>query len=225
MSDGGELRLVLLGPPGAGKGTQAARLAETFGLVHLSSGDILRAERAAGTDLGRQASAFMDSGGLVPDELIVAMMAAHIAQPECDAGYVLDGFPRTLAQAEALDEALARQRRSLRAAINLDVPDDVVAERLTGRRVCPTCGAVYHVQHTPPKAPGRCDKDGQALVQRSDDTEEVVRHRLETYHRQTEPLIAYYREHGLLREVDGAEAPSAVEQALVELVGTLRSAG
>jgi len=209
------MNLILLGPPGAGKGTQAKRVAETFSLRHLSSGDILRAERKAGSELGKQAQSYMDSGALVPDELVVAMMVDHVGRPESEAGVLLDGFPRTRPQAEALDAKLEEIGKTIDLVVELAVPDDDVARRLTGRRSCPECGAVYHVEFQPPKTEGRCDNDGCGeLTIRSDDTEEVVRQRLATYHEQTEPLTAYYREKGLLREVDGSRSVDEVSDAV-----------
>lgn len=208
------MRIVLLGPPGAGKGTQAKRLAEAFGLAHLSSGDILRAERAAGTALGRKAQTYMDAGKLVPDDTIVAMMAENMGNAEGTGGYVLDGFPRTRAQAEALDRQLAAKGSRVDAAIELTVCDEVVAGRLTGRRSCPACGAVYHLEYMPPKQKGVCDKGCGQLQQRQDDTVEIVQQRLKTYHEQTEPISAYYRENGLLCEVNGEGSIEAINAAL-----------
>lgn len=202
--------LILLGPPGAGKGTQAKRTAAAFGLKHLSSGDILRAERKAGTELGKKAQAYMDSGGLVPDELVVAMMADHIGRPDAVQGVLLDGFPRTRPQAEALDKKLGEMGKKIDLVIDLAVADDEVAGRLTGRRSCPKCGAVYHVRFQPPQREGQCDSGCGALVVRDDDKEAVVRQRLKTYHDQTEPLIAYYRQKGTLRQVDGSKSVDEV---------------
>lgn len=201
---------VLLGPPGSGKGTQAKRLAPKLQALHLSSGDILRAEKAAGTDLGKQATGYMDRGELVPDSLIIEMMLGRMTQ-ERGKPIILDGFPRTLAQAEALDEGLARHGLKIHRVVNIDVADGEVERRMTGRRSCPTCGAVYHVEFTPPKIAGKCDSDGVDLVQRNDDKPEVVQNRLLTYHRQTQPLVDYYSKHGLVRDVDGTQAPEKVE--------------
>jgi adenylate kinase len=201
---------VLLGPPGSGKGTQAKRLAPKLQALHLSSGDILRAEKAAGTELGKKAADYMDRGELVPDSLIIEMMLGRMTR-ERGKSILLDGYPRTLAQAEALDEGLARSGLKIHRVVNIDVPDAEVERRMTGRRSCPTCGAVYHVEFTPPKATGKCDKDAADLVQRNDDKPEVVRKRLVTYHRQTQPLVDYYRKHGLLKDVDGIQAPEEVE--------------
>ena len=201
---------VLLGPPGSGKGTQAKRLAPKLQALHLSSGDILRAEKAAGTDLGKQAFGYMDRGELVPDLLIIEMMLGRMTR-ERGKSILLDGYPRTLAQSEALDEGLARSGLKIHRVVNIDVPDAEVERRMTGRRSCPTCGAVYHVEFTPPGTAGKCDKDAVDLVQRNDDKPEVVRKRLVTYHHQTQPLVDYYRKCGLLKDVDGIQAPEEVE--------------
>jgi len=202
--------LVLLGPPGAGKGTQATRLSEVFGLEHLSSGDVLRAERKSGTDLGQRVASYMDAGELVPDEIIIEVILARVLKAAEGSGVLLDGFPRTAAQAQKLDESLEAAGGGVDLVVSLVVPDEPIVARITGRRSCPTCGSVYHIASLPPKAEGVCDKDGTALVQRSDDTEEVVAQRLAAYHAQTEPLEAYYREQGLLAEVDGTQDIDAV---------------
>jgi len=194
------MRIVLLGAPGAGKGTHCKRIAERYGIVHLSSGDILRRERAEGTKLGKKAQEYMDAGALVPDDLIVEMMIRAIAK--APAGYVLDGFPRTVNQAEVLDRSLAKNKQGIDAVINLEVDDRVVLERITGRRSCPKCGTVYHVKNMPPKVDELCDKDGTKLMQRPDDTEEVVRNRLETYYRQTRPVVDYYRARRTVYDID-----------------------
>ncbi len=186
------MRIVLLGAPGAGKGTQCKRIVERYGLLHLSSGDILRQERAAGTKLGKKGQSYMDSGVLVAEELIVEMMAGAISKTPA-AGFVLDGFPRTVNQAVELDKFLAREGRKIDAVLNLKIDDKVVAERLTGRRSCPQCGMVYHIENLKPKTEGRCDHDGVKLVQRPDDSLEVVQNRLKTYHQQTEPVVNYYK--------------------------------
>lgn len=195
------MRIVLLGAPGAGKGTQCKRIVERFGVEHLSSGDILRKERAEDTELGRKAQSYMDSGGLVPDELIVKMMAEAISKTG-EKGFVLDGFPRTENQASELDKSLESTGENIELAVNLDISDDTVIERMTGRRSCPECGAVYHITNLPPKVDNKCDNDGAELVQRPDDKKEVVEKRLETYHKQTEPVADYYRKKGLLEEID-----------------------
>jgi adenylate kinase len=205
---------VLLGPPGAGKGTQAKRSAQKMAALHLSSGDILRAEKAAGTELGKKATGYMDRGELVPDSLIIEMMLVKMTQ-ERGKSILLDGFPRTLAQAEALDGGLTRHGLKIDRVINIEVPDGEIERRMSGRRSCAACGAVYHVEFAPPKATGKCDKDGSELVQRNDDKPEVVRKRLLTYHQQTQPLVDYYSKQGLVRDVDGTQSPEKVG-ALVE---------
>jgi len=205
--------VVFLGPPGAGKGTQAKRLAEKLGGLHLSSGDILRAERASGSDLGKEVAGYMDRGELVPDSLIIRIMLERIAR--ADGKYVLlDGFPRTVVQAEALDKALEERGLRVDKVVNIVVPDSEIERRLTGRRSCPVCGAVYHLAFAPPKQENRCDKDGAELIQREDDTPEVVRRRLATYHNEIQALVDYYRRRNLLNEIDGAQAPEAVEAAI-----------
>lgn len=201
---------ILLGPPGAGKGTQAKRLAQKMNGLHLSSGDILRAEKAAGTELGKKAAGYMERGELVPDLLIIEMMLNKMAQAGGQS-VLLDGFPRTLAQAEALDAGLRRHGLKIDRVINIDVPDAEVERRITGRRSCQTCGAVYHVEFAPPKVKNCCDKDGAELIQRNDDKPEVVRNRLVTYHRQTQPLVDYYSKRGLVKDVDGTLTPEQVE--------------
>lgn len=206
------MRIVLLGAPGAGKGTHCKRIAERYGVAHLSSGDILRRERAEGTKLGKKAQGYMDAGALVPDDLIVAMMSRAIGQ--ASAGFVLDGFPRTVNQAQVLDQALAKNKEGIDVVINLTVGDDVVLERITGRRSCPQCGSVYHVKNMPPQVDGRCDKDGTPLVQRPDDTAEVVRSRLETYYRQTRPVVDYYRARRTVHDLDANGAPDVVAQVI-----------
>lgn len=186
------MKLILLGPPGAGKGTQCKRIIETYKLSHLSSGDILRAERAAGSELGRKAKSFMDSGGLVPDDLIINMMVGAIKKAP-SSGYVLDGFPRTMVQAEGLDKALTAADEKIDAIVELQVPDSAILSRMTGRRSCPVCGRVYHLVNLKPKVDGQCDKGCGALVQRKDDTPEVVENRLKTYHEQTAAVVGYYQ--------------------------------
>jgi len=206
------MRIVLLGAPGAGKGTHCKRIADRYGLLHLSSGDILRRERAAGTELGKKAQSYMDAGALVPDDLIVEMMSQ--AMKNAPSGFVLDGFPRTVNQAEVLDRALAAKGGGIDVVMNLLVDDGIVVARITGRRSCPKCGAVYHVKNMPPKVGGICDKDGARLVQRPDDTEEVVRNRLETYYRQTEPVVGYYKAGRTVDDVDAGGDADAVAQGI-----------
>jgi len=216
------MRIVLLGAPGAGKGTHCKRIVERYGLLHLSSGDILRRERAEGTDLGKKAQSYMDAGTLVPDDLIVEMMSKAVAAAP-EAGYVLDGFPRTVNQAEALDAALAAAGNDIDVVMNLDVNDDVVVDRITGRRSCPKCGAVYHVKNMPPKQEGVCDADGEALVQRPDDTAEVVKNRLATYYEQTKPVVDYYKAKRGVQDLDANGDADAVAKVLFEKLDALKS--
>jgi adenylate kinase len=210
------VRIVLLGPPGAGKGTQAVRIAEAFGLVHLSSGDILRAERKAKTELGRKAQDYMDRGVLVPDDLILSMMMDHISRPAAAKGVLLDGFPRTVVQAEGLDARLAGRSWKLDAVVNMEVDDGDVTRRLTGRWSCPADGRIYHEQFSPPAKAGICDDCGTGLSRRKDDEPTVVRQRLETYHAETEPLAAYYRGKGILKSVDASGSVDQVTAAIKE---------
>jgi adenylate kinase len=215
------MRIVLLGAPGAGKGTQCKNIVTRYGLLHLSSGDILRQERAAGTDLGKKAQAYMDSGALVPDEIIIEMMARAIEQAPAS-GFVLDGFPRTLNQAVELDGALAELK--IDAVLNLEIDDRVVAARMTGRRSCPQCGAVYHIDNLKPKTEGVCDNDGTELVQRADDNPEVVANRLETYHRQTKPLVDYYKNNGTVYDFDAGKGIDEVKASIFEKLDALDEA-
>ena len=213
------MRIVLLGAPGAGKGTQCKTLVSRYGLLHLSSGDILRQERAEGTELGQKAQRYMDYGALVPDEIIIEMMAQAIEKAP-EAGFILDGFPRTVNQAMALDQALSVNGRKIDAVINLEVDDGIIEKRMTGRRSCPQCGAVYHIENMKPQTEGLCDHDGAELIQRPDDNPEVVARRLETYHQQTEPLVDYYKTKGIVHDFDANRAPDVVANLIF---GTLDS--
>jgi adenylate kinase len=204
--------VILLGPPGAGKGTQAVRLSSALGLPHVSTGDLFRENRERGTPLGRRAQEFMDKGILVPDELVLEMLFDRVGRPDCARGYVLDGFPRTLPQAEALEKRLPAGT-SLQA-LNLAVPDAALLDRITGRRTCKSCGNVHHVKNARPKVEGQCDRCGGALVQRPDDTEAVFQERLAVYRRQTQPLEGFYRSRGVLRDVEGDRDPERVFEAL-----------
>ncbi len=217
-----ELNLIMLGPPGAGKGTQAKRLAKDFGLPHYATGDILRAAVDEGTELGRKAKPIMESGGLVPDEIIIGVIAERIASPEAADGFILDGFPRTIPQAEALGEQLERLERRIFAVLLIDAPDEEVVKRISGRRFSKETGQIYNVHFDPPKREGRCEVDGSELVQRDDDKPEVVRDRLATYHEQTTPLIEYYDERGLLRRFDGTRSPTEVHDHIRATLATLR---
>jgi adenylate kinase len=217
-----ELNLVLLGPPGSGKGTQGERLQEDFRLPYYATGDILRAAVRDGTDLGKTAKDYMDRGDLVPDDVIIAVIAERLQDPEAADGFILDGFPRTTPQAEALDAELERLGRELTATLLIDVPDEEVLRRLGGRRTCANSGHVFHVEFDPPKNPDVCDIDGSRLLVRDDDKPEVIRHRLEEYHSKTEPLIGYYDGKGLLRRIDGSPAPDEVGDRIRALLATLK---
>ena len=214
------MRVVLLGAPGAGKGTQCKRMVDKYNVQHLSSGDILRTERAEGTELGAQAQDYMDSGRLVPDDLIVKMMAGAVAEAP-ESGYILDGFPRTVNQAEELDKSLASDGRMIDVVVNLQIDDSIIMDRMTGRRSCPKCGAIYHVKNLKPKVEGKCDNDGEELMQRPDDKPEVVKKRLETYHEQTEPVVGYYKQHACVLEVDASAAADEVGAKLVVMLDAL----
>jgi adenylate kinase len=218
-----KLNLILLGPPGAGKGTQAERLRDDFQMPHISTGDILREQVAQGTDLGVKAKRYMDAGELVPDDVIVDMITERISAGDARDAFLLDGFPRTERQADALVEALEALGRRLTAALLIDVPDEEVVRRLAGRRVCvKNATHFYHVDYDPPKHEGVCDQDGARLIQRDDDREETIRRRLEVYHSQTEPLIDYYDRAGLLRRFDGTRHPDEVHDHIRATVATLR---
>jgi adenylate kinase len=215
------MRLILLGPPGAGKGTQCKRIIEKYQTAHLSSGDILRAERAAGTELGRKAQDYMDSGALVPDNLIIDMMVA--AMKKAPKGYVLDGFPRTTVQAEALDKALVKAGEKIDAIINLVVDDALILPRMTGRRSCPKCGAVYHIETLRPRTEGKCDKGCGSLIQRLDDKVEVVSNRLKTYHEQTAVVVGYYeKKNAFIINVDAAQEIDQVSNAIFQKLDSLK---
>lgn len=207
------MKLILLGAPGAGKGTLAERLIRALSIPSISTGNILREQVAAGTELGRSAKEYMDAGKLVPDEIVIGMLAQRVQADDCQNGYILDGFPRTIPQAEALDGIC-----QIDCALNLEVPDEVITARMTGRRVCLKCGATYHLVNMPPKVDGVCDKCGDNLVIRKDDAPEVVADRLRTYHEQTEPLKDYYAAQGKLRTIDGTQSiEKTLELALAAL--------
>ncbi len=213
------MKIIMLGAPGAGKGTQAKKIAEKYGIPHISTGDIFRANIKGGTELGMKAKTFMDQGKLVPDEITIGMLMDRIKADDCAKGYVLDGFPRTIPQAESLTAALSARGEAIDYAINVDVPDENIITRMGGRRACLSCGATYHVQFNPPKAEGVCDVCGSALVLRDDDKPETVKNRLSVYHEQTQPLIDYYQKAGVLKEVDGTQELNRVFADIVEILG------
>lgn len=204
------MRLILLGPPGAGKGTQAESIKSKYPIAHISTGDILRANVKAGTELGKSAKTFMDAGQLVPDDVIIAMMESRLAESDCAEGFLLDGFPRTVPQAEALAELLVKLGLKLDAVVSLEVSDETVVERLTTRRVCKGCGEIYNVLFKKPEEEGKCDKCGGAVIQRDDDKESVIRNRLSVYHKQTAPLTDFYEKAGLLVKIDATQGKDAV---------------
>ena len=214
--------VVFLGPPGAGKGTQCKFIVDTYGLKHLSSGDILRRERSEGSDLGKSAQKYMDSGQLVPDDLIVAMMMKEIAACGDVSGFVFDGFPRTIGQAKELDKALVEAGKKIDVVLNLQVDDGLLEERVCGRRSCLKCGAAYHVKYMPPKVPEQCDKGCGALNQRADDTAETVMNRIKTYHAQTAPLVEYYSTQGNVKSVDGNVAIDKVTSSLKNVLDEVK---
>ena len=213
------MKIIMLGAPGAGKGTQAKRIAEKYTIPHISTGDIFRANIKNGTELGKKAKEYMDQGLLVPDELTCDLVMDRIQQDDCKNGFVLDGFPRTIPQAEALDEALTKIGQKMDYAIDVDVPDEYIVSRMGGRRACLSCGATYHVEFNPTKAEGVCDACGAQTVLRDDDKPETVQKRLTVYHDQTQPLIDYYKNQGILKSVDGTQPMEAVFQAIIGILG------
>jgi adenylate kinase len=217
-----ELNLILIGPPGAGKGTQAERLVEDFDLPYYATGDILRDAVKQDTELGKKAKEFMNNGDLVPDDLITDVILDRVDSEEAADGFVLDGFPRTVAQAESLEKGLAERGREVTAALLIDAPDEEVIKRLSGRRICTKNQHVYHVDSNPPKNEGACDMDGSKLIQRDDDKPETVKKRLEVYHEQTEPLIKWYEDRGLLRRFDGTRSPDEVHDHIRATLATLK---
>ena len=212
------MKIIMLGAPGAGKGTQAKMIAEKYGIPHVSTGDIFRANIKNGTALGKEAKQYMDQGLLVPDELTVKILLDRVAQEDCAGGYVLDGFPRTIPQAEALTDALAKIGEKLDYAIDVDVPDENIVTRMSGRRACVKCGGTYHVKYNPTKTEGICDACGGELILRDDDKPETVQQRLSVYHEQTQPLIDYYTKEGILKEVDGTVDLKDVFAAIVTIL-------
>ncbi|MCR5418906.1 MAG: adenylate kinase [Lachnospiraceae bacterium] len=213
------MKIIMLGAPGAGKGTQAKLIAEKYGLPHVSTGDIFRANIKNGTELGKEAKKYMDAGALVPDELTVKILLDRVAQKDCEGGYVLDGFPRTIPQAQVLEDALAKLGESIDYAINVEVPDEAIVNRMSGRRACVSCGATYHIVNIPPKKEGICDVCGSELILRDDDKPETVRKRLEVYHEQTQPLVDFYQNKGVLREVDGTKTMEEIFDSIAKILG------
>lgn len=212
------MKIIMLGAPGAGKGTQAKKLAAKYGIPHISTGDIFRANIKNGTELGKKAKVYMDQGLLVPDELVVDLVVDRFKESDCEKGYVLDGFPRTIPQAKALDEALSKNNDAVEFAIDVDVVDAKIISRMSGRRACVNCGATYHVETIPPKQEGICDVCGANLILRDDDQPETVKKRLQVYHEQTQPLIDYYQGKGILRSVDGTRDLEEVFNDIVKIV-------
>ena len=213
------MKIIMLGAPGAGKGTQADMICNKYNVPHISTGDIFRANIKNGTELGQKAKGYMDAGELVPDSLVVDLVIDRIHQDDCSNGYVLDGFPRTIPQAEALDAALAEAGEAVDYAINVDVPDENIVTRMSGRRACVKCGATYHIKHNAPKTEGICDNCGSELIQREDDKPETVLNRLSVYHEQTQPLIDYYDGKGIVKNIDGTKDLDAVFADIVEILG------
>lgn len=212
------MKIIMLGAPGAGKGTHAKKISERYGIPHISTGDIFRANIKGGTELGKKAKSYMDQGLLVPDELVMDLVVDRLQQDDCKKGYVLDGFPRTIAQAEGLKKALAEIGQKLDYALDIEVPDEVIVERMKGRRACVGCGATYHVVNVPPKAEGICDVCGKELVLRDDDKPETVKKRLSVYHEQTEPLVRYYAGTGILKEINGTIGLKNVEELISSIL-------
>ncbi len=213
------MKIVMLGAPGAGKGTQAAMICEKYRIPHISTGDIFRSNIKNGTELGKKAKEYMDQGKLVPDELTIQLLLDRVAKEDCADGYVLDGFPRTIPQAQVLTEALEKTGEKVDYAVNVDVPDANIVHRMSGRRSCPKCGASYHIEYIPPKTEGICDSCGSNLIQREDDKAETVQNRLSVYHDQTQPLIDYYEKAGVLRTVDGTKDKDEVFRDIVAILG------
>ncbi|MBQ1843107.1 MAG: adenylate kinase [Lachnospiraceae bacterium] len=213
------MKIIMLGAPGAGKGTQAIKIAEKYGVPHISTGDIFRANIKNGTELGKKAKEYMDKGALVPDELTCDLVVDRIHQDDCTNGFVLDGFPRTIPQAEALDAALSKDNETMDYAIDIEVPDENIVKRMGGRRACVNCGATYHIVSAPPKVDGVCDHCGGNLTIRDDDKPETVKKRLTVYHDQTQPLIDYYRKAGILHSVDGTQPLDDVFSEIVKVLG------
>jgi len=215
------MNIILLGGPGAGKGTQAKLIVEKYGIPQISTGDMLREAVKQGTELGKKAKEYMDKGELVPDEIVIGIVKERLKQPDCEKGFILDGFPRTIAQAEALDKMLEELGKKIDAVINIHVPEEEIIKRIVNRRTCKKCGAIYHLIYSPPKEPNKCDKCGGELYQRDDDKEETVRERLRVYREQTEPLIEYYKKKGILYNVDGTKDINGVFEEIRSILDKL----
>ncbi len=213
------MKIIMLGAPGAGKGTQAKKIADKYDIPHISTGDIFRANIKDGTPLGKKAKTFMEQGLLVPDELVVDLVVDRLSKDDCKKGYILDGFPRTIPQAESLDKALTDINEKIDFAINVEVPDENIVSRMSGRRACPSCGATYHIVHAPTKIEGKCDRCNGDLILRDDDKPETVKKRLDVYHTQTQPLIDYYTKKGILVEVDGTKDMENVFDDIIKIIG------
>ena len=214
------MKIVLLGPPGAGKGTQAKSISNRYSIPHISTGDIFRKNISENTPLGIEAKSYMDNGQLVPDEVTINMVKDRLQQDDCKNGYLLDGFPRTVHQAEALDNFLTEREESIDTALLIEVPKEFILERMTGRRVCPSCGASYHIKFNPPTNDGKCDLCGSDVIQRKDDTEETVKERLDVYENQTQPLIDFYKNNKQLSVVDGTQAINEVFESICKILGS-----
>ncbi len=214
------MRIILMGPPGAGKGTQAEKMARELDIPHIATGDIFRKAVSEGTDLGKQAKSYMDAGQLVPDEVVIGIVEERLQKTDCQDGFILDGFPRTVAQAEALDQVL--NENPLTAAVYIDVAKDELIERLSGRRICRKCGKSYHIKFNPPQVRGVCDDDGGELYQRDDDNEETARERLDVYLENTQPLVEYYQNRGILKKIDGSQKPGEVFQEIMNALSEKR---
>ncbi|MBQ1458967.1 MAG: adenylate kinase [Butyrivibrio sp.] len=213
------MKIIMLGAPGAGKGTQAQMICDKYNIPHISTGDLFRSNIKNGTELGKKAKEYMDKGQLVPDELTVELLLDRVAKEDCKDGYVLDGFPRTIPQADVLDKELTKLSDKIDFAINVEVPDENIVRRMSGRRACLKCGATYHIEHIPPKQEGICDRCGSELVQRDDDKPETVQNRLSVYHEQTQPLITYYNGKNILKTVDGTKDMNDVFADIVKILG------
>ncbi|OPJ60649.1 adenylate kinase [Clostridium oryzae] len=215
------MKIVIMGPPGAGKGTQAKSISHKYSIPHISTGDIFRKNISEKTELGNRAKSYMDNGELVPDDITISLVVDRITQSDCKDGFLLDGFPRTTFQAVALDEHLKKNEDYLDAVILLDLPKKFILDRMTGRRVCTTCGASYHIKYNPPRVAGKCDVCGSAIIQRKDDIEDTVKERLEVYDLQTQPMLEYYNKRGILKNIDGTQSIDSVFQSICNVLNSM----